>query len=358
MPGTLRDLATEVPVLGLTATASVNVLRDIQGEFQIPDEFVAYEMHRSRTELNFSIRKALSSPLQIAREVGNLVMGTQGNLPPPIQIFTRYANGVMGVESYATTLSNMGFGLRVGCFSGRTPDNFNLDSAYLRLQAPDIPKPRDYNEYKHSVQKLWKEGRLDVIVTTKAFGMGVNKPDVRHTLHAGMPSSMEAFYQEAGRAGRDQQDADCHMLLRPEPDEATKIYEQLRRDLSPAAIEKAREYDNFQKKLPRNGGGDFRAQLFFLAQGLIDISAEADLVIRLNEILRSAPGSSVLIRAQDLADLGHGAKRLQETLYRVYQMGLITPWIVTDWGHADTENSHVQAVMVVDFHPELSRLGG
>ena len=346
LPGTLRNLATEVPVLGLTATASVNVLRDIQGEFEIPDELVAYEMHRSRNELNFSIRKALSSPPQIATEVGNLVAGTDGNLPPPIHIFTRYANGVMGVESYATILSNLGLGLRVGTFSGRTPKNFDPDTAYTRLQAIDVPKPRTYEEYKQCVQKLWKEGRLDVIVTTKAFGMGVNKPDVRHTLHAGMPTSMEAFYQEAGRAGRDREDADCHMLLRPEPDNATEIYEQLRRDLSPAAIEKAREYDSSQKKLPRNGGGDFRAQLYFLAQGLIDISAEADLVFRLHEILRSSPGSSVLIRAQDLADLSHGAKRLQESLYRLYQMGLIEPWTVTDWGHADTENSHVQAVMV------------
>lgn len=350
LPGTLRNLATEVPVLGLTATASVNVLRDIQGEFQIRDEFVAYEMHRSRTELNFSIRRALSSPPQIAAEVGKLVMGTDGNLPPAIHIFTRYANGVMGVESYATALTNMGLGLRVGTFSGRTPDEFDLNTAYARLQAPDTPKPRTHEEYKRSVQELWKEGRLDIIITTKAFGMGVNKPDVRHTLHAGMPSSMEAFYQEAGRAGRDQQHADCHMLLRLEPDEATEIYEQLRKDLSPAAIKKAQEYDNSQKKLPRNGGGDFRAQLYFLAQGLIDISAEADLVIRLHEILRSAPETSVLIRAQDLADLGHGTKRLQETLYRLYQMGLIEPWTVTDWGYAGKENSHVQAVMVTVLH--------
>jgi ATP-dependent DNA helicase RecQ len=346
LPGTLRNLANSVPVLGLTATASVNVLSDIQAEFGISDEFVAYEMHRSRTELNFSIRRALSSPPQIAAEVGKLVMETDGNLPPAIHIFTRYANGVMGVESYATAITNKGLGLRVGTFSGSTPDKFDLDIAYARLQAPDIPKPRTYEEYKRSVQELWKEGRLDVIITTKAFGMGVNKPDVRHTLHAGMPSSMEAFYQEAGRAGRDQQHADCHMLLRLEPDEATEIYEQLRRDLSPAAIEKAREYDNVQKKLPRNGGGDFRAQLYFLAQGLIDISAEADLVNRVLEILRSAPDSSVLIRAQDLADLGHGTKRLQETLYRLYQMGLIEPWTVTDWGYAGKENSHVQAVMV------------
>lgn len=346
LPGTLRNLAIDVPVLGLTATASVNVLRDIQGEFEIPDELVAYEMHRSRTELNFSIRKALSSPPQVAAEIRSLVTGTAENLPPPTHVFARYANGVLGVEAYATMLSNAGLGLRVGSFSGRTPKTFDPDKAFARLQASDIPKPPTYEAYKQSVQELWKAGKLDVIVTTKAFGMGVNKPDVRHTLHAGMPSSMEAFYQEAGRAGRDRQDAFCHMLLRPEPDDATQIYEQLRKDLSPAAIENALEYDNTQKKLPRNGRGDFRAQLWFLAQGLIDGSAEADLVMRLHEILRTAPGSNVLVRAQELADLRHGAERLQLTLYRLYQMGLIEPWTVTDWGRADTENSHVQAVMV------------
>lgn len=346
LPGTLRNLATEVPVLGLTATASVNVLRDIQGEFEIPDELVAYEMHRSRTELNFSIRKELSSPSQIAAEVSNIVAAGNGNLPPPIHIFSRYANGIMGVESYATILSNMGLGLRVGTFSGRTPDKFNPETAYIRLQAPDIPKPRSYEEYKQSVQELWKEGRLDVIVTTKAFGMGVNKLDVRHTLHAGMPSSMEAFYQEAGRAGRDREDADCHMLIRPEPDDATEIYRHLRGALSPATIEQALEYDSSQKKLPRNARGDFRAQLWFLAQGLIDASTEADLVMRLLRILQASTGKNVLIRARDLADLRRGEERLQETLYRLYQMGLIEPWTVTDWGHANTEQSHVQAALV------------
>jgi len=346
LPGTLRNLATKVPVLGLTATASVNVLLDIQGEFEISDELVAYEMHRSRTELNFSIREALSSPPEIAAEVGNLVTGTEGNLPPPIHIFTRYANGVMGVESYATILSNMELGLRVGTFSGRTPEKFDPDTAYTRLQATDLPKPSTYEEYKQSVQKLWKEGRLDVIITTKAFGMGINKPDVRYTLHAGMPSSMEAFYQEAGRAGRDRQDAYCHMLLRPEPDDASEVYRQLREQLSPATLDKALKYDSSQKKLPRNAGGDFRAQLWFLADRLIDVGAETNLVMRLLKIIHATQSANVIIRERDLADLTHGEERLQLTLYRLYQMGLIEPWTVTDWGHGDTENNHVKATQV------------
>jgi ATP-dependent DNA helicase RecQ len=346
LPGTLHELARDVPVLGLTATASVNVLRDIQSEFQIPDELVAYEMHRSRSELNFLIRKELSSPSQIGTAVGNIVRSGKGNLPPPIHVFARYANGIMGVETYATTLSNTGLGLRVGSFSGTTPKDFEPKGAFKRLQSPDIPQPETYEDYKKSVQVLWKAGKLDVIVTTKAFGMGVNKPDVRHTLHAGMPSSMEAFYQEAGRAGRDRQPAFCHMLLRPEPDDAGLIYERLRNDLTPGAIEHAMSVDSDDNALHRNRRGDFRAQLWFLSQGLIDIEAEEALVTHLQQILRLTPGETVPVQAADLAHLPLGAERLQLTLYRLYQMGLIAPWTVTDWGRGEAENTSVQAVEV------------
>lgn len=346
LPGTLRELAEDVPVLGLTATASVNVLRDIQGEFQIPDEFVAYEMHRSRSELNFLIRKELSSPAMIGTAVVRIVANGDGNMPPPIHVFARYANGIMGVETYATTLSNTGIGLRVGSFSGTTPKEFNPSEAFKRLQNPDIPQPENYEDYKKTVQELWKAGELDVIVTTKAFGMGVNKANVRHTLHAGMPSSMEAFYQEAGRAGRDRHPSLCHMHLRIEPDDAGLIYERLRHDLTPKAINAAIEKDIDNKPLHRSRRGDFRAQLWFLAQGLIDIQVEEALVDRLHKILRQTPGETVPVQAADLADLPHGAERLQLTLYRLYQMGLIAPWTVIDWGRSSVENTAVQAVEV------------
>lgn len=344
LPGTLRELAEEAPVMGLTATASVNVLRDIQGEFQIPDEMVAYEMHRSRSELNFSVRKELSTAWQIETELGNILAAADGSPPPPTHIFARYANGVLGVETYATMLGNSRLGLRVGSFSGAMPAKFNLDAAYIRLKNPAAPKPENYDEYKKTVQALWKTGDLDVIVTTKAFGMGVNKPDVRHTLHAGMPGSMEAFYQEAGRAGRDREPASCGLLLRPEPDDAELVYARLQKNLTPAAITTAMETTSDGKPLNKNSRGDFRAQLWFLSQGLISIDEEQALVAKLHDLLRQASGSHVDLRAAQLSDLPHGSIRLQQTLYRLYQMGLIGAWTVTDWGRNDSESSGVQAV--------------
>ena len=71
-------------------------------------------------------------------------------------------------------------------------------------------------ETKKNVQSDFIDGRLRVIVATNAFGMGIDKPDVRMVIHADIPGSLENYMQEAGRAGRDQQGARCVLLFEPE----------------------------------------------------------------------------------------------------------------------------------------------
>lgn len=75
---------------------------------------------------------------------------------------------------------------------------------------------------RQNVEDLFREGEIDVVVATKAFGMGIDRADVRYVVHLGYPADLESYYQEAGRAGRDGEKAWCLLLPLPDRDRRTQ----------------------------------------------------------------------------------------------------------------------------------------
>jgi RecQ family ATP-dependent DNA helicase len=109
--------------------------------------------------------------------------------------------GAIRAASLAASLRDKG--LRVEDYRSSTAEQENLDRAALN---------------RHT-QERFKRNELPLIVATKGFGTGIDKPDIRYVVHADMPGSMEALYQEAGRAGRDGLDARAAMIWRPRAEE-------------------------------------------------------------------------------------------------------------------------------------------
>ena len=162
----IRELLPGVPVLALTATATPEVVKDIQSRLNFREETV-FRMSFERKNLAYIVRKT-------DNKTGEL-----------LHILKRIdGSAIIYVRNRRRTKEITELLMQEGI----TADFYHagLDNAVKDLR-----------------QKRWQNGEIRVMVATNAFGMGIDKPDVRIVLHIDLPDSPEAYFQEAGRAGRD-----------------------------------------------------------------------------------------------------------------------------------------------------------
>ena len=177
------------PVLCLTATAKPQVVRDIRDHFQsrLGLDLLLLDGGAVRTNLSFAVL-----PTQKATKLADILTAIVANLPP---------EGESGAVVYCATRS-----ATERVFGFLRAQGLAVDYYHAGLTA----------DRKREVQEAFRTGTLRIIAATNAFGMGIDKPDIRLVVHGDIPGSLENYLQEAGRAGRDRAPASCVLLFAPE----------------------------------------------------------------------------------------------------------------------------------------------
>lgn len=188
------------PVLALTATAPEAVRQDVAAELKLHDP-VLVARGFDRSNLHFGVIHVTDSERR-DRQLAQVLRSVE--LPAVVYCTTRR-------ESEETALALLEMGIAAGHYHGGMERR-------LRDEVQDAFLIDEF-------------GVLDVLCATSAFGMGIDKPNIRAVVHRTMPDSLEAYWQEAGRAGRDGKPADCVLLYRQE-DRA--VHEHLHRRSRPS----------------------------------------------------------------------------------------------------------------------------
>jgi len=178
----IRPFIPKVPVLALTATATPDVVDDIQNKLLFPEKNVLKKSFE-RKNLVYVVRKTDRKYDQLIN-ICNKIQGTG----------IVYVRNRRRTAEIASLLRSKGI---------------SADYYHAGLD----------NDQRTKKQQDWKLNKTRIIVSTNAFGMGIDKPDVRFVVHIDLPDSLEAYFQEAGRGGRDEKKAWGVLLI----DEADRI---------------------------------------------------------------------------------------------------------------------------------------
>ncbi|KAL8215133.1 hypothetical protein R6Q57_004582 [Mikania cordata] len=178
----LRDVLQNVPFVGLTATATEKVRKDITDSLMMKDPHIAIGSF-DRKNLYYGVKSINRGPLfvdEIVTQISKYVANGGSTIV--------YCTAVKDVQEITKSFCDAG--IKAGMYHGQMG-----------------------NKAREESHRAFIRDEVNVMVATIAFGMGIDKPDVRHVIHYGCPKSLESYYQESGRCGRDGIASDCWLYF-------------------------------------------------------------------------------------------------------------------------------------------------
>ena len=291
------------PILALTGTASQAVRNDMLfqlGIDTITDNTMIRPQSLDRPELAFHV--VVTDPATAAARLRAELRGMHARFGELAESFYEPGRGLdtySGIVFCRTVNGHRGINAtrdKVAAVTGET----------VRF-AGDKPKDTGWSQWRDEKARnarRFKDNDATVMVATKAFGMGIDKPNVRWVLHYGLPSSVESYYQEAGRAGRDGRAAQCVLILT----EASAVASRRRLDTA----------SNL-----KGGGGerdDIATALWFHSQSFPDPDKELQEVLRAYDQIESGGIAVALGRGEDRVD--------ERALHRLAVLGVIAGYTI------------------------------
>lgn len=303
----LKDLSLkeETLLMGVTATASIKVIQDVTREFKKLKEkvYLIKNINTKRKELNFIVDNVVDNVNDNYKlETVTKIVKKYVEKNEKVIIFVAYKSEIDEIKNHLSSKIN-GIDKKIAIYTGGNKETFD-----------------NSDENKEQLLKDIKENKYNVIIATKAFGMGVDIPDIRCTIHYDFSSSLESLYQEAGRAGRDGNLSECHIIYynSQELDNLMKNKNILISDIKTSSY-----YGSLSK------------QLFLITTNNEDYKVEAKRVIETLKFLRSKKN----INNQNtndtysfyLDDVKNNLENINQSkferiLYKLYILNIISIW--------------------------------